>query len=225
MKGGNKVSCGTALVVLLCVAIIAVLLVKEAKMSDWAAWVQAMGAIGAIWGGFSVAQRAANARAEEEATRRRETSDEQDRRKREMLQLVHAVMYDALVALSEAQKQALNLYGKGSFQLRTARLDDVQYMLRNLLGRELPAGTIEILLHIQAAVSRTLRDVQYWYERHAVYPLPPEQTEKLERRVIQAKADALSLQGFADYWRSRNAQESADTFGPYVGLSAPPGTH
>lgn len=222
MDSIRRVSIGTWLFIATCLGVAGVLLYKKAGMQDWAGWAQALGSVGAIWGSFSLARRSF---AEQRALEQDKAQLEQFQRRLQQfarLEVVMAISYDALQALNEALRQARNEFDKDFFQLRAARLEDVQYMLRGLLLQELPDNSVEALLLLQQSVSRTLRDVQKWYEAKQAYPFDPEIIKKLAGRVDKAKTDALAMPAFRQYWASRHDKDCEEGNFTANGLGPPP---
>lgn len=205
VRDNSKVENGiaVALAVLLFGAalLLALSLLKAADLlSDAPGWAQAFGSVASIWGTFLVARyqfREQNKRSDEEHAARLEAR----------WSLVRAVAFDCMEALGEARLQAMNEFKKSHFQLRPARLEDCQYALRGLVLQELPAGAVEVILDLQKAVSRTLLDVEKWYEKKATYPLDPDRLEVLTMRVWRAQDDVKRIHGWESYWHGRQKQD------------------
>lgn len=222
MTGIRRVSIGTWVLIAACCVVAGVLLYKDANTQDWAGWAQALGSAGAIWGSFSLARQSYKEQRDLETARAQGEDFRRRMQEAARLEIVLAIAYDALQALNEALRQARNEFDKDYFQLRSARLEDVQYMLRGLLLDQLPDRTVEGLLLLQQSVSRTLRDVSKWYDAKQSYPLAHETLVKLVARVDRAKVDALSIVGFHAYWSHRVKRDRQDGYYSPNGLGGPP---
>lgn len=222
MDSIRRLSIGTWLFIAACFGVAGVLLYKNANMQDWSGWAQALGSVGAIWGSFALARKSF---ADQRALDQDKAQLEQFQRRLQQfarLEVVMAISYDALQALNEALRQARNEFNQNFFQLRAARLEDVQYLLRGLLIQDLPDRSVEPLLLLQQSVSRTLRDVQKWYEAKQDYPFDPEILKKLAGRVDKAKTDALAIPAFRQYWANRHEKDCEEGHFTSNGLGPPP---
>lgn len=203
MEKEAQLSCGTAVLLIGCVVVIAVLALNEAELADWAAWVQALGSIGAIWWAYRAGElqfrREHERRLEDQVLAARVAEQE----RLEQLEVLRAVAVDSLEALIEFQNYA-EVLGAGKFNLATGRLQDAQYALRGLMVRSLPQGTVTPLLDLQRAVSRTLRDGEFYYGK--IVALDATTLDILYGRCVRAEKDANKLPEFAAEWRARQAE-------------------
>lgn len=175
------------------------------KAADWlseaaAAWVQAIGAIASIWGTYGVARY--QFRQQAKATESQRAMQIESR-----WALVRAVVYDSMEALGEARGHAMNEFNRPCFQLRPVRLEDCQFALRGLALQELPPGAVEVVLDILKAVSRTLLDVQRWYDNKALYPIDRDRFYAMTGRVLRAQDDVQRIPSWDQYWYMRQSQD------------------
>lgn len=217
-----RVFTGLLVVAALVVVIWLLCLGAKADAAVWAGWMQALGTAVAVWGSFSVSRQAV---ADQQAAQKVIEQGEEDKRRREndsKLRVIHAICYDVLLALVEAERNVKNEFHKQYFQLRPARLEDAQYMLRGITLQSLPEGTVEGLLGLQQCVSRSLRDVERWYEQKKNYPFSQEIENRLTYRLNRAKSAALDVKEFRNYWEAQYIEDARVGIVSVNGLGRPP---
>lgn len=132
---------------------------------DWAAWagfIQVFGTVLAIWWTYRTTRDQVEAERQEHDVERAESKclrEAEVARQLDMqMESIRAIVIDALEALLEFQNYVAKLPNLNRFEKSPARLEDAQYALRSLLGRDLPPGVAVQIVALQQSIGRCLRD-------------------------------------------------------------------
>ncbi|MGG2425038.1 hypothetical protein ACQV88_26585, partial [Ralstonia pseudosolanacearum] len=114
-----------------------------------------------------------------------------------------AIVMDGLEALLEMQNSIARHIPQTSFELSRARLEDVQFSFRTMLGRNLPVGVAVPVLYIQRAISRSLIDLDEFYGKSMTFDSIIQ--DRVVIRTHRAFNDAGMLPTFSDQWSERQS--------------------